>query len=61
MAFKVSLLSLFLVFVAKRPRAENARSGSTEVDLMVRRAWQGFSELSGLFLVASLFLSLLIF
>ena len=35
MAFKVSSLSLFIILVAKRPIAENARSASTEVGLIV--------------------------
>ena len=37
MAFKVSSFSLFLIVVAKSPIAENARSASTEVGLIVKR------------------------
>ena len=37
MAFKMSSFSLFLILVAKRPIAKNARSASTEVGLIVKR------------------------
>jgi len=49
----LSWLSIFLSFVTNSPAAENALSGSTDVGLIVIKAWYSFSRLFDLFFVAS--------
>jgi len=46
----VSSFSLFLSFVANTPVAEKGLSGSTDLGVIVIKAWYGFSRLFDLFL-----------
>jgi len=49
----LSSFSEFLSFVTNSAVAEDALSGSTDVDLFVSMAWHSFSTLFDLFFVAS--------
>jgi len=48
----LSSFSLFLSFVTSRPVTERAFSGSTDLGLIVVKAWNSFSRLFDLFSVA---------
>jgi len=50
---KLSSFSLFLSFMTNNPVAEKALSGSTDLGLIVSKAWNSFSRLFDLFFVAS--------
>jgi len=49
----LSSFSLFLSFVTNSPVAEKALSGSTDLGLIITKAWNSFSRLFDLFFIAS--------